>query len=290
MNLKSLFKQPQNTLEGTESEQNVKVNAKTGDFNCPGCGAPLLRTEVRVNYYSCPKCDYYFRIGGRRRLDFICDKGSFKEFDADMISHDPFTFPNYSEKLDAARQKSGEKEAVICGVGKINGYPCAVFSMDANFMMGSMGAAVGEKITKLFEYATENKLPVLGVTVSGGARMQEGMVSLVQMAKTAGAVKKHSDAGGLYIVLLTNPTTGGVTASFAMLGDIELAEPGALVGFAGPRVIEQTLRQKLPDGFQSAESTLKCGYIDAIVERPHQKNFITALLKMHNGGFCDAVN
>ena len=190
MNLKSLFKQPQNTLEGTESEQNVKVNAKTGDFNCPGCGAPLLRTEVRVNYYSCPKCDYYFRIGGRRRLDFICDKGSFKEFDADMISHDPLTFPNYSEKLDAARQKSGEKEAVICGVGKINGYPCAVFSMDANFMMGSMGAAVGEKITKLFEYATENKLPVLGVTVSGGARMQEGMVSLVQMAKTAGAVKK----------------------------------------------------------------------------------------------------
>ena len=170
MNLKSLFKQPQNTLEGTESEQNVKVNAKTGDFNCPGCGAPLLRTEVRVNYYSCPKCDYYFRIGGRRRLDFICDKGSFKEFDADMISHDPLTFPNYSEKLE------------------INGYPCAVFSMDANFMMGSMGAAVGEKITKLFEYATENKLPVLGVTVSGGARMQEGMVSLVQMAKTAGAV------------------------------------------------------------------------------------------------------
>lgn len=288
MNLKSLFKKPQNSLEGSDETHagQSRPPVKTGDFNCPGCNAPLLRAEVRVNYYSCPKCDFYFRIGGRRRIDLLCDKGSFVEHDASIASTDPLSFPGYGEKLEAARAKSGEREAVITGVGEIGGHRCAIFSMEANFMMGSMGAAVGEKISRLFEYATEQKLPVLGVTVSGGARMQEGMVSLIQMAKVSGAVKKHSDAGGLYIVLLTNPTTGGVTASFAMLGDVHLAEPGALVGFAGPRVIEQTLRQKLPEGFQSAESVQKCGFIDAIVERPHQKKTITSLIEMHNGGFA----
>lgn len=290
MNLKSLFKQPQNTLEGTENEVVTSTPQKKGDFNCPGCGAPLLRTEVRVNYYSCPKCDFYFRVGGRRRLDFLCDKGSFREFFSDIVSTDPLSFPGYDEKLEAAREKSGENEAVICGIGRIDSMPCAIFSMDANFMMASMGAAVGERITRLFEYATENRLPVLGITASGGARMQEGMISLIQMAKVSGAVKRHGDAGGLYITLLTNPTTGGVTASFAMLGDILIAEPGALIGFAGPRVIEQTLRQKLPEGFQSAESVQKCGFVDIIAERPHQKEIISSILKMHNGGFCNADN
>lgn len=279
MDFKSLFRSTGNRLEGTDAQ--IPTLQKSGDFNCPSCGAPLLRAEVRTALYTCPRCDHYFRIGARRRIELLTDNDSFFEHDIDIVSSDPLTFPGYRDKLSEAEAKSGEREAVITGHATINGQPTAIFSMDGNFMMGSMGGAVGTKLTHLFEYASEHDLPVVGVTISGGARMQEGMISLSQMAKVSGAVKRHSDRGGFYIVLLTNPTTGGVTASFAMLGDVIIAEPRALIGFAGPRVIEQTLLKSLPEGFQSAESLLKCGFIDAIVERPLQKNYICTLLKYH---------
>ena len=211
----------------------------------------------------------------------LTDKRSFVEMDRDMESKNILSFPEYEDKLLAAKEKSREKEAVICGEAAIGGSRVCIFAMDGNFMMGSMGAVVGEKITRLFEYATRRGLPVIGVTVSGGARMQEGMVSLMQMSKVSAAVKRHDKAGNLYIVLLTNPTTGGVDASFAMLGDITLAEPGARVGFAGPRVIEKTLNQKLPEGFQKAERVLECGFIDEIVPRQEQKEYLERILKLH---------
>ena len=193
-------------------------------------------------------------------------------------------FPGYTDKIETVRAASGEKEAVLCGTAEIGGQSCCVFVMESYFMMGSMGSAVGEKITSLFEYATEHRLPVIGFTVSGGARMQEGLLSLMQMAKTSAAVKRHSDAGLLYIAVLTDPTTGGVTASFAMEADIILAEPGATVGFAGKRVIEQTTRKLLPKGFQTAEFVLEHGFVDNIVPRSNQKKMLTELLKLHNGG------
>ncbi len=211
----------------------------------------------------------------------LTDKRSFIELDANLESKNILDFPEYDEKLQAAKEKSRENEGVICGVATIDGHKACIFAMDSNFMMGSMGAVVGEKITRLFEYATDNSLPVIGVTVSGGARMQEGMISLMQMSKVSAAVKRHDKKGNLYIVLLTNPTTGGVDASFAMLGDITLSEPRARVGFAGPRVIEKSLNQALPKNFQKAERVLECGFIDAIVERDDQKEYIGRLLKMH---------
>ena len=201
--------------------------------------------------------------------------------DADLFSENIIDFPEYDKKLKNAWLESAEKEAVICGACKIGGYDCCLFAMEPYFMMGSMGIVVGEKITRLFELATKKALPVVGFTVSGGARMQEGILSLMQMAKTSGAVKRHSDAGNLYISLLTDPTTGGVTASFATEGDIVIGEPGALVGFAGPRVIEQTIRQKLPQGFQRTEFLLEKGFLDAIVDRREQKSFIVRLLLLH---------
>ncbi|MCR5174561.1 MAG: acetyl-CoA carboxylase carboxyl transferase subunit beta, partial [Oscillospiraceae bacterium] len=202
----------------------------------------------------------------------------------EVDSSDPISFPGYSEKLSAATSRSQETDAVVCGTAAIGGRRCCLFVMEPNFMMGSMGTAVGERITALFEYALENSLPVVGFTVSGGARMQEGLFSLMQMAKTSGAVRKHSDAGLLYIVVLTNPTTGGVTASFAMEADIILAEPGATVGFAGARVIEQTTLRPLPKGFQTSEFILQHGFADAIVSRRDQKEVLVSLLRMHEGG------
>ena len=203
--------------------------------------------------------------------------------DADLQPVDRLQFPQYPEKLAKARKGSGEAEGVITGTAKIGGMRCAVFFMDARFIMGSMGAVVGEKITRLFEHATKRKLPVIGYAVSGGARIQEGVFSLMQMAKTSGAVLRHSQKGLLYIVVLTHPTTGGVTASFAMEADIILAEPKALIGFAGPRVIEQTMRQTLPEGFQRAEFLLEKGFVDRIVPRNAQKKELTQLLKLHGG-------
>jgi acetyl-CoA carboxylase carboxyl transferase subunit beta len=211
----------------------------------------------------------------------LVDDGTFQEFDAALSGKNPLDFPGYDEKLQKSREDSGEKEAVLTGAAEIGGKKCALFIMERAFMMGSMGAVVGEKITRLFEYAAENRLPVVGFTLSGGARMQEGLFSLMQMAKVSGAVRLHGEAGLLYIAVLTDPTTGGVTASFAMEGDIILAEPKALIAFAGPRVIEQTIRKKLPEGFQRSELLLEKGFLDAIADRRAHAQTISRLLGLH---------
>ena len=220
-------------------------------------------------------------MNARQRIKFITDADSFKELWGDMVSTDILCFPGYEKKLENAHTASDENDAVVCGTATVDGEECALFVMEPNFMMGSMGTVVGEKITRLFEYATEHKMSVVGYTVSGGARMQEGILSLMQMAKCSAAVKKHSTEGNLYITVLTDPTTGGVTASFAMQGDIILAEPNALVGFAGRRVVEQTTKSQLPDNFQSAEFILEHGFADAIVPREELNDTLTTLLKLH---------
>ena len=250
MLFKDHFKKPQNKLEGESSE--IKIPDELC-CKCTFCGEMALLCDLKENLQVCPACSCHLPLGARERIALTADEGSFEELFAGMTSKNPLDFPGYGEKLSAAMKKSGEDEGVICGRAGIGGNDTALFVMDGNFMMGSMGITVGEKITMLFEYAEENRLPVVGFCVSGGARMQEGMFSLMQMAKTSAAVARHGGKGGLYISVLTNPTTGGVTASFAMEGDIIISEPGALIGFAGPRVIEQTLRQKLPEGFQRAE-------------------------------------
>lgn len=282
---KSLFRKPKNELEhkgeGKSSHPSVPDNMCV---SCPDCKRTLLKSEVEENDYICPKCQYHFKVQARKRVRMLVDLDTFEEMDRDLIPSNLLDFPGYDEKLLKAQQKSGELEGVICGRAEINGFPVALFVMDPGFILGSMGTVVGEKITRLFEYATKEKLPVIGYTVSGGARMQEGILSLMQMAKTSGAVKRHSDAGLLYITVLTNPTTGGVTASFAMEGDIILSEPKALVAFAGPRVIEQTIRQKLPNGFQRAEFLLEKGFVDEIVPRNCQREYLTRLLKLHQKG------
>ncbi len=275
MELKKLFLKANNELENTDNRQ------RSRRITCRKCQKQVSVRKIRSNNFVCPECGHYFTVRARRRILMLTDKRSFIEMDRDLRSRNILDFPEYDEKLSAAAEKSRENEAVICGEARIGGRRVCIFAMDANFMMGSMGAVVGEKITRLFEFATGEGLPVIGVTVSGGARMQEGMLSLMQMSKVSAAVKRHDEGGNLYIVLLTNPTTGGVDASFAMLGDIILAEPGARVGFAGPRVIEKTLNQALPRDFQRAERVLECGFIDAIVARADQKACIEKLLRMH---------
>ena len=214
----------------------------------------------------------------------VADKDTFEPWFSELVTENPLNFPEYEEKIAKTQEKTGLTEGIIVGKAKIYGEDTVLGVIDSRFMMGSMGTVVGEKVTRLFEYAAEHSLPVVGYTVSGGARMQEGILSLMQMAKTSGAVKRHSDAGNLYITVLTDPTTGGVTASFAMEGDIILAEPGALIGFAGPRVIEQTIRKKLPDGFQRAEFLVQRGFVDRITPRASQKKLLTRLLMLHERG------
>jgi len=247
---------------------------------CPKCPFPNSEEELAERFLVCT-CGHHFRMSARQRIDFITDLDTFQEIDADMDSSDVLEFPGYSEKLSKAQATSGENEAVITGYGQIASYPVMLFVMDSNFMMGSMGTTVGEKITRLFEVATQEKLPVVGYTVSGGARMQEGILSLMQMAKVSGAVRRHSDAGLLYLTILTDPTTGGVTASFAMQGDVILAEPGALIGFAGPNVIKQTIGEDLPEGFQRTEFLLNNGFIDKLSPRSEQKSQLRTLLSLH---------
>lgn len=277
------FLKPENKLEeGGRSAVPAQAQSEP-ERNCPNCHKDILLSRLVSNQMVCG-CGYHFRIQARERIEMIADENSFCELFDDVISTDPLSFPGYKEKLNAAKGASKEKEAVICGKAKIGKQDTCIFAMDSAFMMGSMGSAVGEKITLLFEYATKNHLPVVGFTVSGGARMQEGLLSLMQMAKTSSAVKRHSDTGLLYIVVLTDPTTGGVTASFAMEGDIILAEPGALVGFAGARVIEQTTKETLPKEFQRAEFVLEHGFVDCIAPRREQKKLLSLLLKMHRGG------
>lgn len=282
---KSLFRKPKNELEYQGESKQQRPSVPDNLYaSCPECKQTLLKAEVEENSFVCPKCGYHFKLQARRRIQLLADPDSFQELDAGLQPVNRLDFPGYDEKLLAAQQKSGELEGVICGTAKIGGYPVALFVMDPGFIVGSMGAVVGEKITRLFEYAARQRLPVVGYTVSGGARMQEGILSLMQMAKTSGAVKLHSDAGLLYVTVLTNPTTGGVTASFAMEGDIILAEPKALVAFAGPRVVEQTIRQKLPNGFQRAEFLLEKGFVDAIVARNRQRDYLTTVLRLHAEG------
>ena len=280
---KFLFKKPANKLESYGKHTKVAAPDIPDDMCivCPSCQKQVFSSDVNDNLNVCTNCGHHFRINARQRLNIICDEGTFVESDAEMVSEKNLDFPNYQKKLKQAKLESAENEAVVCGMAKINGQEAAIFVMDPYFMMGSMGTVVGEKITRLFEAATEQGLPVIGFTVSGGARMQEGILSLMQMAKTSAAVKKHSDAGLLYITVLTDPTTGGVTASFAMEGDIILSEPRALICFAGPRVIEQTIRQKLPAGFQRAEFLLDKGFVDLIVKRKDQKEILGKLLSLH---------
>ena len=276
-NIVGMFRKSRNVLESGGITPTVEEKIR-----CPICKAIDTKRSVAKNKMVCPSCGYHYRINARTRIKAICDKGSFQELEMNIQTENPLNFPGYANKIESARAASGQMEGVVCGTATIRRQPCAVFVMDPQFMMGSMGSVVGEKITRLFEYATEHELPVVGFTASGGARMQEGILSLMQMAKTSGAVHFHSDKGGLYITVLTDPTTGGVTASFAMLGDIILSEPNALIGFAGRRVIEQTTKKKLPEDFQRAEFLQDCGFVDAIVPRTELRATLERLLKQHS--------
>lgn len=251
---------------------------------CNKCGGAIIAEDVKKDHYICPKCGGYFRVHARRRIEMITDEGSFEEWDSDLQGGNPLEYKGYEEKLKKLQEKTGLSEAVVTGKAKIDGREAAIGVCDGRFLMASMGEVVGEKIARAVERATKERLPVILFACSGGARMQEGIVSLMQMAKTSAALKYHSDAGLLYISILTDPTTGGVTASFAMLGDVILAEPKALIGFAGPRVIEQTIGQKLPEGFQRAEFLLEHGFLDAIVERPQMKAVLSKILALHENG------
>ncbi|MGI6174146.1 MAG: acetyl-CoA carboxylase, carboxyltransferase subunit beta [Christensenellales bacterium] len=277
------FLKPKNKLEeGGRSSAPLHRDAGEPEKSCPNCRKTFPMSRLWANDLVCP-CGYHFRMKARQRIQMIADKDSFREMYSGIKADNPLNFPGYKEKVETARVASGEEEAVLCGTATVGGSDCCLFAMESYFMMGSMGSAVGEKIAMLFEYAVQQRLPVIGFTVSGGARMQEGLLSLMQMAKTSAAVKRHSDAGLLYIAVLTDPTTGGVTASFAMEADIILAEPGATVGFAGARVIEQTTRKALPAGFQKSEFVLEHGFIDSIVLRSNQRQYLTDLLKLHDG-------
>ena len=278
------FLKPKNELEeGGRTAAIVQQDALEPEKTCPNCHRSTPLSKLWADRLVCG-CGYHFRMKARQRIRSTVDKGSFRELFQELQGGDPLGFPGYPEKLETVRTASGENEAVICGTAKIGGSNCCLFVMEPSFMMGSMGSAVGEKITRLFEYALERGMSVVGFTVSGGARMQEGLLSLMQMAKVSAAVKRHSDAGLLYIAVLTDPTTGGVTASFAMEADIILAEPGATIGFAGARVIEQTTRKTLPKGFQKAEFVLEHGFVDAIAPRAGQKQQLSSLLRLHQGG------
>ncbi len=309
MDLKKIFRKPLNTLEGTglikskedrEKIRDEKHGDKHGDkhgeksaekptakpeakekVQCPKCQSHIEEGKLKENYFVCTHCGHHMKMKVEDRLALLADENTFSEMDSELRSVNFLDFPGYSEKLKKEQQKAGFQEAVTTGTCRISGMETAIFVMNPFFMMGSMGSVVGEKITRLFEYATAEKLPVTGICVSGGARMQEGITSLMQMAKTSGAVRYHSDAGLLYTAVLTDPTTGGVTASFAMEADIIIAEPKALIAFAGPRVIEDTIKKKLPPDFQRAEFLLEKGFVDSIVPRRHLKGYLRRILELH---------
>ena len=264
----------------------MRDNYIPGDrlITCPKCGQESERRLVAQGLSVCPKCGYHWPIGAYYRLSTILDPGSFRELHPRLSAGDPLHFPGYQEKLDAAQHKTGLTEAVVTATGTIGGSRCVVGVLDSRFLMGSMSTAVGEKVTLAIEFAAKNKLPLILFSASGGARMQEGILSLMQMAKTSAALARFSEKGLLYISVLTDPTTGGVTASFASLGDIILAEPGALIGFAGPRVIRQTIGQELPEGFQRAEYQESHGFVDAVVPREKMRDTLSQLLRLHEKG------
>lgn len=280
MNLGSMFKK--NNYISIAGKKQSKPEVPDGLLKqCNKCKAAIYTSEVISNHYTCPKCKGYFRFPAKQRIEELVEPDTFEEWDADLEVLNPLKFKGYEEKVKDLREKTGLDEAVVTGCAYIGQHKIALAVCDGRFMMASMGHVVGEKITGVFERATKEKLPVIIFACSGGARMQEGMISLMQMAKTSAAIKRHSDAGNLYITVLTDPTTGGVTASYAMLGDIILAEPGALIGFAGPRVIEQTIGQKLPEGFQKAEFQVEHGFVDAIIHRDKMKENLQEILKLH---------
>ena len=288
MPLKEMFKKRTLTPQEKKQAERIRKAKDTlleyqvpeGLFQkCSSCGKPVYNEDIIENYYICPYCGSYFRVRPRNRIAMVLDKGTFQEWDERMETSDPLNFPGYKKKLERQKPVTNMDEAVITGKGEIGGKEVVIAVMGADFMMGSMGEVVGEKITRAVERATEMRLPVIIFTCSGGARMQEGIISLMQMAKTSAALRKHDEAGLLYITVLTDPTTGGVTASFAMLGDVILAEPGALVGFAGPRVIEQTIGQKLPEGFQRSEFLLEHGFVDKIVERKNLRKVLNTIIR-----------
>ena len=270
-----------------EEEKDVKKNVKAADMmigkwvKCDSCKEIIYKEELHQNLSVCPNCGKHFRLSARRRIKQIADEGTFKEIGKDILTKDPLNFKGYMKKVEGLKEKTKIDEAVKCGICEIERQKVVLGVMDGNFLMGSMGSAVGERITLAIETAIKKKLPLVMFCVSGGARMQEGIISLMQMAKTSSAIARLNDAGLLYISVLTDPTTGGVTASFASLGDIVLAEPNALIGFAGPRVIEQTIRQKLPEGFQRSEFLLEHGFIDKIVERKDMKHTLGELIRLH---------
>lgn len=282
--LKHMFKKTAVLFRDREDRNQEKKEPSAPEglwLKCPKCGEVVYRDDVKAHGYVCPKCEGYFRIGTRTRIRMVADTGTFQEWFTDLETENPLEYPGYEEKIANLQEKTKLHEAVTVGKCMVNGLETVLGVCDARFLMGSMGYVVGEKITRAFERATEEKLPVVLFTSSGGARMQEGIVSLMQMAKTSAAIRKHSEAGLFYLPILTDPTTGGVTASFAMLGDVILAEPGALIGFAGPRVIAQTIGQKLPEGFQRAEFLVEKGMIDGVVERQELKETVWKLLKIH---------
>ncbi len=250
-------------------------------IKCNTCKSIIYKKEV-TEYKLCPECDAHFRMSPEERIAITCDEGSFTELDSGMKPKNPMRYPGYDEVIENAQKKAGIPEAVVTGHAKIDGYEVVLAIMDSHFMMGSMGSVVGEKVTRAVEYATEYRLPIVIFTTSGGARMQEGIISLMQMAKVSSAIARHDEAGLLYVTVLTDPTTGGVTASFAMLGDIILAEPKALIGFAGQRVIQATIHQKLPEGFQRAEFQLEHGFTDRIVHRKKLREELATILKLHS--------
>ena len=282
--LKHMFKKTAVLFRDREDRNQEKKEPSAPEglwLKCPKCGEVVYRDDVKAHGYVCPKCEGYFRIGTRTRIRMVADQGTFQEWFTDLETENPLEYPGYEEKIADLQEKTKLHEAVTVGKCMVNGLETVLGVCDARLLMGSMGYVVGEKITRAFERATEEKLPVVLFTSSGGARMQEGIVSLMQMAKTSAAIRKHSEAGLFYLPILTDPTTGGVTASFAMLGDVILAEPGALIGFAGPRVIAQTIGQKLPEGFQRAEFLVEKGIIDGVVERQELKETVWKLLKIH---------
>ena len=252
-------------------------------IKCNSCKNIIYKKEV-TKYKLCPNCEAHFRMSPKERIAITCDEGTFEEFDAAMHPKNPMGYPDYDKVIEKAQKKAQITEGVVTGRCQIEGHDTVIAIMDSHFMMGSMGSAVGERITRIIEYATQNKLPLIIFTASGGARMQEGIISLMQMAKTSAAIAKHDEAGLLYISVITNPTTGGVTASFASLGDIIIGEPQALIGFAGRRVIESTLKQKLPENFQTTEFMEEQGFVDLIVKRQEMRSTLIRILKMHGKG------
>lgn len=274
--------------EQAVNKKKSNVDIPVGKWiKCDSCKEILYKDTLRDNLHICPNCGHYFRMHIGRRLEMIIDEGTYTRFDLSLDTTNPLNLEDYPKKLKTLREKTGLEEAVSCGTGDINGEKVVICVMDSGFLMGSMGVVVGEKITYAIEQAIEKRLPLIIFSVSGGARMQEGIMSLMQMAKTTSALTKLDKEGLLYISVLTDPTYGGVTASFASLGDIILAEPKAMIGFAGPRVIEQTIGEELPEGFQTAEFLLEHGFIDKIVERKDLKETIYKLIKLHKGGNKD---